>query len=173
MKVSSTTGSTGIIWDPPNGPDPLLYSHRDVGDLRLSFTGGGSDQVRFTPGGDVIIAGTLTASSDARFKADIRPLDSVLPKLDRLHGVSYEPSALALAMGRPSGHREIGIVGQELEQVFPELVLRSSEEEGYRSVDYGRLSVVLLEALKELKEQQKEQHRRIETLEAELRKTKK
>ena len=42
------------------------------------------------------------------------------------------------------------MIGQELEAVFPELVIKRGPEE-YRAVDYGRLAVVLLEAVKELK----------------------
>ena len=114
--------------------------------------------------GNVHINGILTAAwvntthtfptaspSDLRFKTDLKLLTDVLPKLDQLHGFSYQKSKLAIALGQPStDHRELGVVGQELEKVFPELVVRSGPEE-YRSVDYGRLSVVLLEAVKELR----------------------
>ena len=82
---------------------------------------------------------------------------------------------IALSLGQPKGKKEIGIVGQELEKVFPELVLRSGPEE-YRSVDYSRLSVVLLEALKELKTKQEksetELRTRIQELETKLRESK-
>ena len=93
-----------------------------------------------------------TSPSDLRFKTDLKPLTDVLSKLDHLHGFTYQKSKLAVALGQPSdpGRRELGVVGQELEKVFPELVVRNGPEE-YRSVDYGRLSVVLLEAIKELR----------------------
>ena len=125
--------------------------------------------------GNVTVTGTVTANSDARFKTDLKPLTGILPKLDELQSVNYEPSKLAVSQGRPAGHRELGIVGQELEKVFPELVLRSGPEE-YRSVDYSRLSVVLLEALKELKTKQEksetELRTRIQELESKLQQSK-
>ena len=112
--------------------------------------------------GNVHITGTVTANwlnttqlspSDLRFKTDLKPLAGVLPKLDRVHSFSYEKSKLARDLGQPStGRRELGVLGQELEKVFPELVLRSGPQE-YRSVDYGRLTVVLLQAIRELREE--------------------
>ena len=100
--------------------------------------------------GNVYASGAVTWASDARFKTDIPPLHGILSKLDDLQAVTYERSKLAVSLGQPAGRKEIGIVGQELEKIFPELVLRNGPEE-YRSVDYGRLSIVLLEAVKELK----------------------
>ena len=67
-------------------------------------------------------------------------------------------------MGRSTGHREIGVIAQEIETQFPELVTTWGEE-NYRAVDYGRLSGVLIEAVKELKAQNEQLLERIEALE--------
>ena len=50
-------------------------------------------------------------------------------------------------MGRSTGQRENGVIAQEVESVFPELVT-SWGDEGYKAVDYGRLTGVLIEAIK-------------------------
>jgi hypothetical protein len=46
----------------------------------------------------------------------------------------------------------MGVVAQEVEAVFPELV-SSWGEDGYRAVDYGRLTAALVEAVKEQQSQ--------------------
>lgn len=47
---------------------------------------------------------------------------------------------------------QIGLSAQELEQQYPELVIKGKDT-GLMAVDYSRLSVVLLEALKEQQQQ--------------------
>jgi len=48
------------------------------------------------------------------------------------------------------GHsRSYGLIAQEVERVLPEMVAR--EEHGYQTVDYTRLPLLLLEAVRELK----------------------
>ena len=109
-------------------------------------------------------ATAFPASSDARFKTNVRPLTSVLEKLEKVRGVSFEWNELYEAMGRSTHRREIGVIAQELEPNFPELV-SAWDEEGHRAVDYGRMSAVLLEAVKELKAQNDALQARIEKLE--------
>ena len=69
----------------------------------------------------------------------------------------------AEAIGATAGQDQIGIVAQELEAILPELV--STPEDGYKSVDYTKLTAVLVEAIKELKLQNQELERRIDVLE--------
>ena len=119
--------------------------------------------------GNIHATGTIAADSDARFKQDLRPLTGVLAKLEALTPLSYAPSALAVARGQTPEVRQLGVLGQELEAVFPELVTAYGEE-AYRAVDYSRLTVVLLEAIKEqqrqIEAQQQELERQRKQLEA-------
>jgi hypothetical protein len=72
-----------------------------------------------------------------------------LEKVRALRGVSFEWNEEGMgAAQRTADQRQVGVIGQEVEEVFPELV--STDAEGIRSVDYGKLCVVLLEAVKEL-----------------------
>lgn len=121
------------------------------------------------PGYPLDVAGSAHASSfptssDMRLKTDIKPLSHVLEKLDKLRGVSFEWNDLYESMGRSTGHREIGVVVQEVEAVFPELVTTWGDKE-YRAVDYGRLTAVLIEAVKELRAENTCLKERIEKLE--------
>jgi hypothetical protein len=94
-------------------------------------------------------ASSFPTSSDRRFKTNIEPLTNVLNGIGQIHGVSFDWNELYQSLGRSTGRREIGVVAQEVEAVFPELVTTWGED-NYRAVDYGRLTVVLLEAVKEL-----------------------
>jgi hypothetical protein len=95
-------------------------------------------------------ASSFPTSSDARLKSNISQLTEVLDKLEKIRGVSFDWNEEYAAMGRATGHREIGVIAQEVEGVFPELVTTWGTE-NYRAVDYGRLTAVLLEAIKELR----------------------
>jgi hypothetical protein len=95
-------------------------------------------------------ATSFPTSSDERFKMEVRPLAQVLEKLEKIHGISFEWNELYASLGRSTGHREIGVIAQEVEAVFPELVTTWGHE-SYKAIDYGRLTAVLVEAIKQLK----------------------
>ena len=133
---------------------------------RMYVVGDASVSGGLTVTGNVTVGGTVTASSDARFKTNIMPLTHVLDRLDAVRGVSFEWNELYEAVGyQPDGKPHIGLIAQELEEVFPELVTSSGSEQ-YRAVDYGKLTAVLLEAVKELKAGQDALRQRVVELEA-------
>ena len=84
----------------------------------------------------------VTAFSDRRLKDNIETLDS--QKTYQMRGVSYTRD------GRPGS----GVIAQELEEVAPELVL--TNDEGIKSVDYGRTIGYLIETIKDLKREVEE-----------------
>nr|VFK35918.1 MAG: Collagen triple helix repeat-containing protein [Candidatus Kentron sp. MB] len=108
-----------------------------------------------------IHGGNFVNSSDARLKKDIQSLEAPLDKIARLRGVSYRWKDEE--KGR---EREIGVIAQEMEKEFPELV--STDDKGYKSVAYGKLTAVLMEAVKEQQKAIEAQQSRISRLEAEL-----
>ena len=104
--------------------------------------------------GDTTLAGNLNINSDARLKANIVSLGSTLSKLLQIDGKSYTMKK------DESEKQKIGLLAQDIEKVFPELV---SESHGIKSVNYQGLVPVLINALKEqqneieiLKQQQSE-----------------
>jgi hypothetical protein len=103
-------------------------------------------------------------ASDARLKTDVTQLTNVLEKLEDIRGVSFKWNELAKSLGSFSERREIGVIAQEVEAVFPEVVTTSNSD-GYRTVDYGRLTAVLIEAVKELKAENDALKHRLEALE--------
>jgi hypothetical protein len=117
-------------------------------------------------------ASSFPTSSDLRLKTNVASLANVIPKLEQIRGVSFDWNEAYQAMGRATGHREIGVIAQEVEAVFPELVTTWGSE-GYKAVDYGRLTGVLIEAIKELhaelsalRQEQQVLRQRLEAIEA-------
>ena len=104
----------------------------------------------------------LHETSDDRLKTNIETLDNALNKVGRLRGVSFEWNSYAKSEGATAGERQIGVLASEVESVFPELV--STPENGYKSVDYTKLTAVLIEAVKELKAQNEKQQMEITKL---------
>ncbi|MDM8560879.1 tail fiber domain-containing protein [Candidatus Parabeggiatoa sp. HSG14] len=99
------------------------------------------------------IKGELVSPSDQRHKKNIHSLENTLSKLAQLRGVSFKWKDNA-----QNADTQIGLIAQEVETVLPELV--STDNEGYKSIAYGKLTAVLIEALKE----QQLQIKRLENL---------
>ena len=59
------------------------------------------------------------------------------------------------------------MIAQEVEAVYPQLVTPWGEAR-YRAIDYGKLTAVLIEAVKELKAQNEVLIQRVEVLEREI-----
>jgi hypothetical protein len=102
--------------------------------------------------------------SDARMKANVAKLGNVLDKLDAIRGVSFERIRLGAPTARAEQRRDIGVIAQEVETVFPELVSVHGHENN-KAVNYSGLTGVLIEAVKDLKAQNEALRSRIEALE--------
>ena len=100
--------------------------------------------------GNVIATGTVTANSDLKIKTNIKTIDNALEKVLSLRGVEYDRTDIK--------DHQIGIIAQEVEKIIPEVVYG----EDIKSVAYGNLIGLLIEAIKE-------QNQRIEILENKLR----
>ena len=106
-----------------------------------------------TVSNDLTVSGDVVISSDARLKSNIVSLGSTLPKLLQIDGKSYEIK----------GKQKIGVLAQEIKEVFPELV--SEDDNEMLAVNYQGLVPVLINALKEQDAKMKEQEKKINRLE--------
>ena len=88
----------------------------------------------------------VTAFSDERLKDNIETLENGLSKVEQLRGVTYTRDE----------KKNIGVIAQEVEKILPEVVLTADDEMGTKSVDYSRLTAVLIEAVKDLSDKVKE-----------------
>lgn len=94
--------------------------------------------------GALVATGDVTAFSDAKLKTEISTINNALSVVSKLRGVRYK----WLKDNKPS----IGLIAQEVEDVIPEIVHNNElEGENVKSLDYGKLVGVLIEAIKELK----------------------
>jgi hypothetical protein len=100
------------------------------------------------------IADAWSTYSSRRYKTNIRPLQAALEKVERLRGVSYERKG--------DGKRQIGVVGEEVGEVVPKIVGYEENGRDAKSVDYARLTALLIEAIKEQQGQLRELRRQVE-----------
>ncbi len=81
-------------------------------------------------------------SSDARLKTNIKPLENSLNKILLLDGVSYDWK------NKADAHKQIGFIAQDVEKVFPEVVV--TDKDGNYGMAYQNLAAPIVEAIKEL-----------------------
>ncbi|MBK8144442.1 MAG: tail fiber domain-containing protein [Bacteroidetes bacterium] len=93
-------------------------------------------------------------SSDARLKTNIKPLENSLNKILSLKGVSYNWKA------SPNTNTQVGFIAQDVEKVFPEVVVVDSD--GKYGMAYQNLVAPMVEAIKELHQQNEDQKKLIE-----------
>lgn len=86
-------------------------------------------------------------TSDKRYKQNIEPIKDALKSVLKLNGVSYYWRAKEFPNQNFDDKKHIGVIAQEVEAVYPELVV--TDENGYKSVSYENLAPVLIEAIKE------------------------
>jgi len=86
----------------------------------------------------------VTAFSDERLKRDIETIPNALDKVCQMRGVTFERID-------DEGHKSMGVIAQEVEKIIPEVVREDKSEEKIKSVAYGNMVGVLIEAIKELK----------------------
>ena len=87
----------------------------------------------------------VTAFSDKRLKTDISNIENGIEKVMQMQGVHYKRNDIQDA--KP----QIGVLAQDMEAIVPEVVLTADDEMQTKSVDYGKLTAVLIEAIKDLK----------------------
>jgi hypothetical protein len=112
-----------------------------------------AERMRITSGGDLHVDGDVvaysTTISDKRLKDNVKPLESSLDKVMNLKGVEY-----VWNNGSRKGQKDIGFIAQEVEDVIPEIVREKQvifdKQEKYKTVDYEKITAVLVEAVKEL-----------------------
>lgn len=112
---------------------------------------GGSQTIAFTiASSGITAAGNVTAFSDVRLKHDIKTIEGGLEIVEKLRGVTYKRK------DTEKDKENIGVIAQEVEEILPQIVNTANDEMGTKSVDYGKITSVLIEAVKELSARVKE-----------------
>ncbi|MFZ1700714.1 MAG: tail fiber domain-containing protein [Pyrinomonadaceae bacterium] len=152
MAVDST-GDVGIGTTAPG--DKLDVN----GDIRVG-TSGTNGCLKNNNGGTI----TGTCSSDERFKRGITPFPSVLNSFAKLRPVHYFFRATEFPDKHFGPEQTYGLLAQDVETVLPELV--SIDADGFKQIDYGKLPMLTIQAVKELNAKNESQQKQIEELRA-------
>lgn len=133
----------------PAGPAAFYISQYDGTTFvdRILLESNGDFRVTaqaFKPGG-----GSWAVPSDARLKSEVAPLSGALDRLLALRPVefTYRPEVTPKSLYLPG--RQVGLIAQEVEQVFPEWV--SVSNEGWKTVGPRGFEALTVEALRELR----------------------
>ncbi|MHC1774999.1 MAG: tail fiber domain-containing protein [Lentimicrobium sp.] len=133
------TGRPSNFWDLYG-----LTASTSTGAYFNIFYQGIGDILSLRGNGNATLMGTLTQNSDERLKENIRKIDNPLSLLQQLNGYQYNWKD-----NNRDTSLQTGLLAQEVEKVFPELVSESND--GLKGVNYIGLIPYLLEAVKELK----------------------
>jgi hypothetical protein len=147
--VYADTGS--ISWFQPGYSSNQIFKTYQRSDNVLvtqygSFgagTGSYANVFNLDSSGNVTVPGNVTAYSDITLKDNIVTIKDALNKVTQVSGVTYTRRDLA-----DKQKRYTGVIAQEIESILPEAVM--TDEDGIKSVAYGNVIGLLIEAIKEL-----------------------
>jgi hypothetical protein len=154
IKCGNNTGNSELRFGDSDSDNPgvIYYVHSDNS---MRFNTGGAEEMRLENDGDLHVDGDViafsTTVSDVALKSDIQMIPNALDKIDEVRGVTFT---------RHNGQKSAGIIAQELEKVLPEAVrekeLKLVDGKKYKTVEYDAIHGLLINCIKELKEQIKE-----------------
>lgn len=128
--------------------------------VRMTVTNGGNilmgtttdNGERLYVSGAIRATGTITANSDITLKKNLAKIENALEKIEQINGYTYE-------FKEDDSKRHAGVIAQEIQGVLPEIVNKGND--GILGVEYGNISALLIEAIKE-------QQKKINELEVKL-----
>ena len=132
----------------------------------LDVCGSGRITGTFNVGGVLSSSTGIACSSDKRYKKNILPLNNALNNVLKLQGVTYNWRKDEFPDKGFTDNTQIGFIAQDIEKIFPQMVF--TDDKGYKSVDYSRLTPVLVEALKAQQKIIDTQNQSINELKAEV-----
>ena len=119
----------------------------------------GTNRLVIDTSGNATLTGVFTENSSLRYKKDIETIKYGLDKVLQMRGVTY--------VKKDNDVKEIGVIAEEMYEILPDVVLKN-EEGIIDSVSYGRITAVLIEAIKDLKQEINEQNLIISDLKRKL-----
>ena len=147
------TGGTGwgTFWAGNDGAAYKYFSNTNPNEY--VFVGSGVTRASIDlNNGNAYFAGEVLAASDERLKSEINPITGALDIVLALEGKTYIKD----------DRQQIGLIAQQVETVLPEVVTTAGDEMGIKSVNYGNIVAVLVEAIKEQQKQINELKERLD-----------
>jgi len=118
----------------------FTFRFDNISDGNMSFQG------NLSVNGNITASGTVTATSDERLKENIEVIPNALEKVSKIRGVTFTRNDQ-----EDKEKKHVGVIAQEVEKALPEVVMEGSD--GIKSVAYGNLVGLLIEAIKEQQKQ--------------------
>ena len=146
MKLQNTNNNNWI----------RMYVSSGTGDLRFYSTSQGTTSISNIND----VSGVYTATSDRRLKKDFKNLYFSWDTFMELQPLTYKYKA------DNESKNYIGMVAQDVEKIYPELISYDKEEDVYH-MDYSATGVIAIKATQKLKQEVKELNLKMETLIAE------
>ena len=126
-----------------NGSDCYLDLNSGIGNFYIRD--GTTTRFTFDDAGSFTATANVTAYSDITLKKNIELILNALDKVLSLRGVTYNRIDIE------DEPRHSGVIAQEVEEVLPEVVM--TDEDGIKSVAYGNMVGLLIEAIKDQQDQ--------------------
>ena len=92
--------------------------------------------------GNLVVSGDITSTSDETLKDNIKSIEGALDIVTKLSGKMFTMKS------DETQKEKVGFIAQEIEQHLPQVV--STDPNGIKSVSYGNVAALLVEAIKEL-----------------------
>lgn len=140
----------GKYWTGSASADYVSYLRHVISDnspitSRLQVVFSATEKAYISNAGAMWIAGALTQNSDEKLKDDIQIIPNALEKVEQLRGVTF------VRNDQEDKTRQTGVIAQDVQKVLPEAVVM--QEDGTLSVAYGNIVGLLIESIKELKQE--------------------
>jgi hypothetical protein len=143
---ANTGGSVTISTDARNITTYIMFEDSTSGALANANV---STSLTFNPSTGTLSSTIFNSTSDKTLKYDIEPIKNALVDIDTISGVKFK--------WVNNDHPSMGVIAQEVEKVFPELINNDNE---IKTVNYNGIIAVLIQAVKELKAEVEELKRR-------------
>lgn len=175
MTFTAHNYNQGFVWrDNTSGTNQAGMSLRADGKLAVAYgvrigfgendTANQSSTYRLQVSGQIYSSSNITAYSDKRAKENIKPISGALDKVLDMQGVYYNMKKEHAAEHEDHTRQRIGVLAQDIQNILPEVVSYCEEDDRY-SVDYGNITAILIEAIKDQQNIIEDLKSRIETLE--------
>ena len=136
---SGLTGVGSTIFNDNTTNQEFFPLFTDITTGTLTSSGISTSKLSYNPSTGTLTVIDLNSTSDINLKENIKTVENALETVNSLRGVSFD--------WKENGKSSYGVIAQELEEVLPELVKQGE----VKSVNYNGIIGVLIEAVKELK----------------------
>lgn len=158
--IGATPSETFIKQSYSNSSRPFEFYIGGANIMTLSAT----DNYKLTVHGNAMA--TVWQTSDMRFKKDITKIKTAVDRLNSLNGVSYNFRTEKYKGRKFNSGRNFGFLAQEVKEILPELVME--DDEGFFAINYSGFTPIIVEALKELNDENKTLKQELEYFKVEL-----